>query len=118
MTDPTPPTIFGKPMVRQEYDGPELHVLSLGGADVCVAVCQDSESDEWVATLEGVSPLSRETPDNAARAIEVSLRSLVLSLAPLLDPDAKREVAAALGIHRAPPWHETPPGEDETEPIL
>jgi hypothetical protein len=124
VTDTKPPTIFGKPMVlyaaHDEVRRWRLEVvpgLTVGAYNVGEGwawFCGDRPSPNWAASIAGGA-------DEAARAIESRIRSLVLSLAPLLDPDAKREVVKAMGFTYLPPQpnnFEPYKGDEEPEPFV
>jgi len=113
MTDTKPPTIFGQEM--RAHGSTWLLNLPSGwlvrvGHGVWM-VRHGGKLNTWINSTERRPTHLLEA---SAQDAEGFLRSLVLSLAPLLDPDAKREVVKALGFHvcdacsdmRAGTWEE------------
>ena len=92
------------------------HILALTPElDAMIYAEDQSGSIEWsLGNLDGDSA----TVDEAARAIERRIVELVLSLAPLLPDDAKRELvkAARIGLEHFPEC--APEPEDTAEPLL
>jgi hypothetical protein len=102
MTDTKPPTIFGRDMSRAG----SWWILRVNDTWIEVGPGHDS-GWSWVAFGRRGQASGKGA---AIAAIESRIRSLILSLAPLLDPDAKREVVRALDLPPEP----TKPNHHET----
>lgn len=116
-TEETAPTVFGRPMLPAMSSW----LLYLPGFR-----CQiDTHGMYWWSTFVEVKGVRFDAGDGlvsldeAARAIEARIAELVMTLAPLLPDDAKRELveAARIGLEHFPSCPDEG-RENETEPLL
>ena len=119
MTDPKPteaPTIFGNPMTSEDQS---VWIVEVCGLTVML---WHNGVKRWIARVSGqfLSLDAFESERDAAlRSLERKICRHVLSLAPLLGDDTKRELVKVAGIgleHFHDCKDETP--QEEVEPLL